>query len=139
MSKKHLFYLWASLLTCIFSGCVREVWNITPGSIIYHYSISFDQSSLDLKKGDTCTLNVTFNPSTITDKKLTWLSSDTTVVKVDSVGKVTALALGESWVTAESPFDQTISCLVIVRGQVMGEFEDTPTGGNGGTTGEIEW
>ena len=139
MSKKHLFYLWAFLLPCILSSCVREVWNITPGSIIYHYSISFDQSSLDLKKGDTCTLNVKFNPSTITDKKLTWQSSDTTVVKVDSVGKVTALDLGESVVTAESAFDQIISCLVIVRGQVVGEFEDTPTGGNGGTTGEIEW
>lgn len=139
MSTKHLLYLWAFLLPCLLTGCYRDVWNITPGSIIYAYEISFAQSSLDLRKGDTCTLEVTYYPTTITDPKLTWESGDTTIVKVDSVGKVTALGLGETWITAESPFDQLITCQVIVRGQVMGEIENIPTGGNGGTTGEIEW
>ena len=139
MSQKQLFYLWAFLIPCIFSGCYGDTLNFNRGSIIQPYSISFDQSLLDLKKGDTCTLNVIYYPNNILDKTLSWQSGDTTIVKVDSVGRVTAIDLGETHVTAQSPFDQVISCQVLVRGEVSGEFENTPSGGNGGSTGDIDW
>ena len=72
------------------------------------------------------------------NKTVTWTSSDSGVATVNSQGKVTAVKAGEATITARSNNGQTATCTVIVRGQVTGEVENTPTGG-GGNTGNIEW
>lgn len=138
MGKKQLFYWWAFLLFPMLTGCYGDVWNINYETGFKVQSISLDKSSLDLREGDTCTLNVLIDPSFATVKELTWHSSDTVVVKVDSSGKITALKLGEAVVTAVADMDLSAECAVFVRGKISGEIESSPAGGGNGT-GEIEW
>ena len=138
MNKKQLIYVWLTLLLGILTGCYGDRWNLPTGEEVPLQSIFFKQASVELKKGDTCTLELTFDPSFATNRHLTWLNSDTVVAKVDSLGHVTALRAGETVVTAESDFGHTAECLVKVRGEVTGEIENTQTG-EGESTGKIEW
>lgn len=100
--------------------------------------VTLDRTSLVLNERETDTLTATISPSNATNKSVIWTSCDSTVATVDSNGKVTAVKAGEATITAKSNNGQTATCNVIVRGEVTGEVENTPTGG-GGSTGEIEW
>lgn len=100
--------------------------------------VTLNRTSLELDEGQTYTLTATISPSNATNKTVTWTSSDSGVATVNSQGKVTAVKAGEATITARSNNGQTATCTVIVRGQVTGEVENTPTGG-GGNTGNIEW
>ena len=100
--------------------------------------VSLDKTELDLNEGETFTLTATVSPSNATNKSVTWSSSNTAAATVDSNGKVTAVKAGEATITAKTANGQTATCTVIVRGEVKGEVENTPTGG-GGSTGNIDW
>lgn len=64
-------------------------------------SISFDcGASANVWKGQTLTIVATVDPSTATDKSLTWKSDNESVAKVDANGVVTAVADGEATITA---------------------------------------
>lgn len=53
-----------------------------------------------IQVGQTINLTAEITPSDATNKKVTWTSSNPTAATVDDVGKVTALAPGETTVTA---------------------------------------
>ncbi len=61
------------------------------------YGVTFSGSSATIYVGETKQLKATTTPA---DKKLTWKSSDTSVVKVSSTGKVTAVKNGTATITA---------------------------------------
>ncbi|MDE7089209.1 MAG: Ig-like domain-containing protein, partial [Prevotella sp.] len=63
-------------------------------------SITLSQTSAELKVGESVILTATVLPETATDKAVTWSSSDETIATVDAEGKVTALAIGETTITA---------------------------------------
>ena len=54
------------------------------------------------KVGETMTLNATVSPDNTSDKTVTWSSSDVSVATVDANGKVTAVSLGNTTITATS-------------------------------------
>lgn len=61
-------------------------------------------------------LKVIIEPSTATDKSVTWSSSDNKVVSVDEQGMVTAITKGESSITAKTnDGEKTASCKIKVR------------------------
>lgn len=63
-------------------------------------SISLNNTSLQLEKGQTDTLKVTYSPSNTTDNKdITWTSSDETIATVKN-GLVTAVSDGTATITA---------------------------------------
>ncbi|MCH5190830.1 MAG: Ig-like domain-containing protein [Oscillospiraceae bacterium] len=63
--------------------------------------ISLSATSLSMYKGDSQTLNVTYNPSNTTDSKtVTWTTSDKSVATVSN-GKVTAVGKGTATITAQ--------------------------------------
>lgn len=63
-------------------------------------SISLNNTSLKLEKGQTDTLKVTYSPSNTTDNKdITWTSSDETIATVKN-GVVTAVSDGTATITA---------------------------------------
>ena len=64
-------------------------------------SISIPKS-LTIKEGETNKLNVTYSPSDATNKKITWKSSNTRVVTVDSSGNVKGVSTGSATITATS-------------------------------------
>lgn len=78
------------------ANCTVEVTSI-------HVSgISLDQTSVELKIGNTASVSIKANvmPSDATDKSLTWKSSDEAVAKVSQTGLITATGEGLATITA---------------------------------------
>ena len=66
-------------------------------------SIKMNKSSLEMSKGQTEKLSVSYTPSNTTDsKEIAWKSSNPEVATVDQNGTVTAVANGETTITATS-------------------------------------
>ena len=76
-------------------------------------SITLDQTSLDLKEGETSTLTATVKPDNATDKAVAWTSSNDKVATVKD-GKVTAVKEGTATITATAG-DKTATCKVTVE------------------------
>ena len=80
---------------------------------VYPDNISI-QSSLSLEVGATHKLTVTYSPSSILDKTVTWSSNASTVATVSSDGTVTAKSAGTARITAKTPNNKTDICTVTV-------------------------
>ncbi len=79
-------------------------------------SISFENGVKEktLNKGENFNLKVIYNPEdTDASKTITWLSTDTSVAKVEN-GKVTAVGIGETTITATSSNGKKAECKVKV-------------------------
>ena len=79
-------------------------------------SISFENGVKEktLNKGENFNLKVIYNPEdTDASKAITWLSTDTSVAKVEN-GKVTAVGIGETTITATSSNGKKAECKVKV-------------------------
>ncbi len=81
-------------------------------------SISLNQASLNLTKGGTSTLTVTYNPTDADSRSVTWKSSNTSVATVSTSGLVTAVASGTATITATSANGKTATCSVTVTNPV---------------------
>ena len=77
-------------------------------------SIALDRAELVLTIGATDKLTATVLPEDVTDKTVTWSSSDDTIVKVDEEGNIQALALGEATITATCG-ERSATCKVTVN------------------------
>ncbi len=82
-------------------------------------SVTLDITEKAVKKGETFTLTATVAPSDVTDKTVTWSSSDDNVASVDAKGKVTAVGGGSAVITATSG-GKTATCNVTVTVAVSG-------------------
>ena len=76
--------------------------------------VSFNKSTLALTVGNTSTLKATVTPSNATDKRLTWISSNTAVATVNN-GVVTAVSTGTATITAKTTNGKTATCVVTVE------------------------
>ncbi|MDE6006967.1 MAG: Ig-like domain-containing protein [Muribaculaceae bacterium] len=72
-------------------------------------SISVLPSQLTLKVNESFSMTVNITPATTTDKGVSFVSSDVEVAIVDEQGNVTALALGETVITARTNDGSNIS------------------------------
>lgn len=77
--------------------------------------ISLSRTSVTLSKGSSLTLKATIKPSNATNQKLTWTSSDSSVVKVSSSGKITAVKNGTATITCKSANGKKAVCKVTVK------------------------
>lgn len=78
-------------------------------------TVALDKTTLVLEEGESGTLKATVTPGNATYKNIIWLSDDESVATVDEEGKVTAVALGSTYVRAYSgDFRTFASCLVSV-------------------------
>ena len=105
-------------------GCIL-VDNIQP-------DISLDSISLPatakVELGKTLTLTPTYNPTTATNKVLTWSSSDETVATVDNSGKITPKKIGSTIITIVSKDgNKKATCTVTVTQATNGNSEDNTT------------
>ena len=69
-----------------------EVTIVPKQEVVKVSGIKFGKSEMTLKYGSSITLKPIFTPSNATNKKVKYTSSDTSVLKVDANGKVTASA-----------------------------------------------
>lgn len=87
-------------------------------------SISFNKTALNLYMGKNETLAVTFNPGEVfDDKTITWVSSNESVVKVDSKGKVVTTGTGTATVTATAGGNKKAVSTVTVKLSVPSAFK----------------
>lgn len=88
-------------------------------------SISLNQTILTLDKGDTYTLIGTVYPNDTTDSQLlSWSSSDSSIVEVDSNGKITALSKGQVIITAKTSNGLMTTCTVTVKDTLINISHD---------------
>lgn len=81
-------------------------------------SIKLNKSSLTLDINDKYSFSYTISPSNATNQNVTWESSNSSVVKVDSKGNITALKSGNATITVKSvDSNKTDSCYVKVNEQ----------------------
>lgn len=64
--------------------------------------VKLDKTEVSVVKGRTVTLTATVYPSTLTDKSVTWESSDTKIATVTSAGKVKGIKAGTATITCTS-------------------------------------
>jgi uncharacterized protein YjdB len=83
---------------------------------VYATGISLNKTSTSLTVGATETLVATVTPSNVTNKTVSWKSSNTSVASVDQNGKVTAKAAGTANITATTTDGTNLSatCQVTV-------------------------
>ena len=70
--------------------------------------------TLTLKKGEEKVIESTIIPDNATDKTLTWSTGDPEIATVDTTGKVTAKAIGETTITATAASGVNAECTVTV-------------------------
>lgn len=78
-------------------------------------SIRLSKASISLKEKETQTLTVVYSPSNATKgKSVTWKTDNSKVAKVNSNGKITAVGLGSTTITATTSNGKSATCKVIV-------------------------
>ena len=122
-----LYYMWL-----YFSG--NNIKNVYGCILVDNLEAEIALDSISLPKtstvemGKTLTLTPTFNPTTTTNKIVTWSSSDTSVATVDNNGKVTPKKVGATIITVTSQDGKKkASCTVTVTA--------ASTSGNNGQNG----
>jgi len=88
----------------------------TETQVIPVKGITFDQTALTMKVGESGQIKATVTPADATDSSLVWTSSDRTKVSVQN-GKITALAAGTATITATAKDGSGVKaeCIVTVR------------------------
>ena len=77
-------------------------------------SLSFAQEKVSVKKGDSLGLIITVNPSDLASEKLTWISSDPSIVTVDANGVIKGIKPGMATITVTSSNGKKATCKVTV-------------------------
>jgi len=77
-------------------------------------SLSFTEDNITIKKGNSLGLIVEIEPIELSSTKLTWRSSDSSIVSVDSNGKITGLKKGTVTITVSTNDGKSATCTVTV-------------------------
>lgn len=130
MRQKLLLFSFTILLTAFITGCKKDESVDLAG-------ITLSKTSTTLKPEVSETLTVTFFPDNASIKELTWSSANTAVATVDNAGKITAVGVGSTTITAVHTLNSTIkgTCDVTVSwatldntsGNVSGVWEKNST------------
>lgn len=87
---------------------------------VYVSSISLNKTSATLSEGETLQLSASVNPSTATNKSLSWSTDDASVATVSGSGLVTAKSAGSATITckAKDGSGKYAKCTVTVKEKV---------------------
>lgn len=88
---------------------------VNPDKPVAVTALSFENSTLDLSKGQSAQLHAIVTPDYAPAASLEWTSSDPEVATVDEHGNVTAVASGEATVTATSKGNPEVNASVTVN------------------------
>ena len=110
-STNYFSRMLCALLLCsglALTGCTEE-----PAPVAVS-AITLDANSLELQEGDSQSLTATISPSDADNKKVLWISSNSSVATV-AEGVVTAVKAGKATITAKSDDGgKTATCEVTV-------------------------
>lgn len=96
------------------NGAINLTWDVVSMPVT---SVTLDKSELSLEINQTATLIATVLPAGATNKTLRWTSSDDAVATVDQNGVVTAVGIGEAFITATTTDGSNLfsACRVTVK------------------------
>ena len=98
------------------NGRFSDTCKVTVRRIIYRQKVKLNKTTLTLNDGKTYELTATVLPENATSKSVTWSSSNTKVVKVDSEGEVTAVDPGTAYIYCKAKDSGiTAKCKVTVK------------------------
>lgn len=90
--------------------------NSNSNSNILVTDVKLNKTSLSLKVGETYTLIASVQPSSATDKSVTWTSSNTDVANVSASGKITAQKAGTTTITVSTKDgNKKATCKVTIK------------------------
>ncbi|HAB66004.1 MAG TPA: hypothetical protein DCE23_01420, partial [Firmicutes bacterium] len=99
-----------------------------PGSYRPITKVTLSETDVTLDEGKSIILTATITPENTTDsKKITWSSSNTKAVVVDSNGKVTAVGAGSAYIYATNSRGRVYRCHVTVVGNKKGLLYNSST------------
>lgn len=103
---------------------------VTKADFVAVTGVKIEPVSFTFQVGENYKLVATIAPEDATNKKVTWSSSDTTKVKVDDTGKITAVAFGQATITVTTKDGgKTATCTVKVsETKTMADILKTTTG-----------
>ncbi|WPC41224.1 Ig-like domain-containing protein [Clostridium sp. JS66] len=108
-----------------------KVYTPTDNTVVHPTSVAISKMSDALIVGGTDTLTAAVAPSNASNKKVTWKSSNASIVKVDDYGNITAIWPGEADITVTSEDgNKAASCHVSVTADNSinkGKFTDYQT------------
>ena len=101
------------------SGC-SDYLTVTVSNTVPVTSVTLNRSSLSLEEGQRASLYATVCPDNVTNKNVTWKSSNNGVATVSS-GIVTAVSKGSAKITATAAdgSGKSASCTVVVTGDTL--------------------
>jgi hypothetical protein len=110
-------------ITAKISDEVKDVCTVTVKEAVNPEKVTLNKSSYTLKGSSaSVTLTATVSPSNATNKTVTWSSSNTSVAKVSSSGKVTPVANGTATITATTANSKAATCTITVSGMGSGSY-----------------
>jgi uncharacterized protein YjdB len=117
-----------AIITCTSNATgVSATCKVTVGKVV------ISLSEFSIKKSRTEVLTATIYPSSLTDKRVTWESSDKTIVTVTSEGKVKGIKAGTATITCTSVATGlkgtcTVTVLSTSGARSLGDDDDETTG-----------
>ena len=104
--------------------CTSVATGFTATCMVTVGKVSLSKSEVFVEKGKTTTLTGTVYPSTLEDKSVTWMSSNTAVATVTSKGVVKGIAGGTATITCTSVATGfTATCKVTVGKVSLNKYE----------------
>ncbi len=99
------------------NGLEKEI--IVKVNALEATSITLNTDEVTLLQNEQQNLIATVLPEKTTNKMVKWTSSDRTVATVDAVGKITAIGIGETVITAATANGLNATCKVVVTLNVV--------------------
>ena len=97
------------------SNNLKDSCKLIVNQIVYAAdSIKFGISTLEMNVDSVVTLNTVFYPSSASNKSITWTYDNPSVISVDVMGNITAIAEGTVTVTATTNNGKSTSATIIV-------------------------
>lgn len=91
------------------------LWPYGGREVVNPEGLQVTASSAEMKVGDSGCMTAAFTPESATNQTVTWISTDSTVVKVDHTGKLQALGEGTAEIYGYTWNGYSDSCTVTVR------------------------
>lgn len=109
MKTNLLRLVYFTIIVLLATSCDKDA------PVVSATGISLAQTSVLLNTGEQDTLKATISPADATNPSVTWVSSDTSIARVDANGVITGIAPGVATITATSVVGgYTASCVTNV-------------------------